>query len=76
MKCRYVVVESTPGYTPDTEPAEFTNRREAGQYALALARELRELGYRVYGSMKEGYYYAERDADDLGRVIEILPYYD
>lgn len=71
---RYVVVENTPGYLPDEEPAEFTNRREAGQYALSLARELKEQGYRVTGNMRDGYY-AERDADDLGRIIEILPYY-
>lgn len=74
MKCRYVVMENTPGYMPDTEPAEFANRREVGQYALSLARELREQGYRVTGNMREGYY-AERDADDLGRIIKILLYY-
>lgn len=74
MKCRYVVVENTPGYLPDEEPAEFTNRREAGQYALSLARELRTQGYQVKGNMRVGYY-AERDADDLGRIIKILPYY-
>lgn len=74
LKRRYVVVENAPGYLPDSEPAEFTNKREAGQYALSLARELREQGYRVRGNMHVGYY-AERDADDLGRIIKILPYY-
>ena len=71
---RYVVVESTPGYLPETEPAEFTNKREAGRYALSLARELREQGYKVKGNMRIGYY-AERDDEDLGRIIKILPYY-
>lgn len=74
LRYRYVVVENTPGYMPDSEPVEFTNRREAGQYALSLARELREQGYRVTGNTRDGYY-AERDADDLGRIIKILPYY-
>lgn len=71
---RYVVVENTPGFLPDTEPVEFTNKREAGRYALSLARELREQGYTVKGNMHIGYY-AEKDSDDLGRVIKILPYY-
>lgn len=74
MQRTYIVIESTPGYLPDTEPASFTNKREAQQYALALARELRELGYKVTGNMHIGYY-AERDQDDLGRIIKILPYY-
>lgn len=71
---KYVVVEFTPGFLPDGEPAEFTNKREAQQYALSLARELREQGYKVKGNMRIGYY-AEKSPDDLGRIIEVLPYY-
>lgn len=74
LRYRYVVVEYTPGYMPDVEPAEFTNKREAQQYALSLARELRELGYVVKGNMHSGYY-AERDADDLGRIITVTECY-
>lgn len=74
MKRTYIVAESIPGYLPDTEPVEFTNRREAGRYALTLARELRGLGYVVKGNMRIGYY-AERDADDLGRIITITESY-
>lgn len=74
MRRVYVVAESIPGYMPEAEPAEFTNRREAGQYALTLARELRELGYRVRGNMHVGYY-AERDDEDLGRIITITESY-
>jgi hypothetical protein len=71
MKTKYVVVESTPGYMPDSDPIECTSKKEAGQIALGLARELREDGYFVYGNMQDGY-----DCPSymtLGRVIEILP---
>lgn len=74
---RYTVVENTPGYLPDSEPAVFTTKRAAQQYARDLARELRELGYRVYGNMREGYYAERPDNEyDLGRVISITEVYD
>ena len=71
----YHVVENTPGYLPDSEPATFTSRRDAGSYALSLARELRSDGYHVSGTRETGYY-AERDSSDLGRVIEISDCYE
>ena len=67
----YHVIENTPGYMPDTEGSTHTNRREAESYAASLARELREDGYKIDGSARRGYLYAERDNWDLGRVIEI-----
>lgn len=70
---RWIVVENTPGYLPDSEPAGFPNRKDANRYAAELARTLREDGYVVYGSAQSGYYAAEMpgDAYDLGRVIEV-----
>ena len=67
----YHVLESTPGYMPDVEPAHFNSLRAARSYALDLARELREAGYRVSGA--RGDYYGERSARDLGRIIETVP---
>lgn len=73
MRQHYHVIENTPGYLPDSEPATFTNRREANRYAAGLAAELREDGYHVYGSAESGLYSAERSASDLGRAIEVTP---
>ena len=68
----YHVLESTPGYMPEVEPAHFNSKRAAHEYAQGLARELREAGYRVSGA--RGDYYGERPRDsyDLGRVIETV----
>lgn len=66
----YHVVENTPGYLPDSEPATFTSRRAAVAYAFELVGQLREDGYKVTG--RDGDYYAERDASDLGRAIETM----
>jgi hypothetical protein len=71
-KRHYHVVENTPGYLPDDmdNPCIFTNRKEAVTYARELADELRELGYRVSG--RDGDYYGELHANDLGRAIETM----
>lgn len=66
----YHVVENTPGYMPDTEPSTWRTEKEAEAEAASLAKELQEQGYRVRRTQNG--YYAERDDDDLGRVIEIL----
>jgi hypothetical protein len=69
----YHVVENTPGYLPDDDdPPIFGSAKAAGEYAYELAESLRESGYKVRGNQRDGYY-GERDADDLGRVIEIMP---
>ena len=73
-KPHYHVVENTPGYLPESDPYTTTSRRDAERYAAQLAAELREEGYRVRGA--RGDYYAERDADDLGRVVEVMPCLD
>ena len=70
---KYHVVENTPGYLPDSEPACFRSRRAAEAYAASLAHELREDGYHCSGSARRGDIYCEQDAEDLGRVIEISP---
>jgi len=76
----YLVIESTPGYLPDTdEPAEFDNYAEAVAYANELADELEVEGYvadRSWAS-RDNYYaiHAERSdmvAPDLGRNIEVI----
>ena len=67
-KRHYHVVENTPGYMPDSDPGTFTSRRAAVSYAVSLGRELREQGYTVTG--RDGDYYGEQSASDLGRVIE------
>ncbi len=71
MSRHYHVVENTPGYMPESDPAVFGSKRAAESYAAELARELREDGYHTSGSAQDGQIYAERDADDLGRVIEV-----
>lgn len=70
----YVVIENTPGYLPDSEPAEFGLWDEAVDYAESLARELEEDGYAVFRSEDIGRYWvarADRGGRDLGRVIEV-----
>jgi len=68
----WLVIENTPGYLPETDPMPFWTRKEAESYARSLKEELRDLGYKVYGSAKRGYYYAQLHENDLGRVIEIV----
>jgi hypothetical protein len=77
----YIVIENTPGYMPESEPAAFGNWRDAVSYAVALGREIRETlpGYRrlsVYRDDGAKCYCAEfGDPDDgwcLGRVVEAL----
>lgn len=69
----YHVVENTPGYLPDSDPSTHTSRLNAERDAAELARQLREDGYHTRGSARSGQIYAERDARDLGRVIEVIP---
>lgn len=70
MARHYHVTETTPGYLPDSEPATFTNRKRAVSYAFSLVRELREDDYKVTG--RDGDYYGETYAGDLGRAIETI----
>ena len=68
----YHVLENTPGYMPESEPSCHTSLHDAREAALELKRQLRENGYHVSGSLRDGYFYAARNHDDLGRVIEIV----
>lgn len=71
MKAHWHVIENTPGYLPDSDPATFASLEDAMNYAADLAEELKEDGYQV-DDEGDGNYYAERDARDLGRVIETM----
>lgn len=75
----YLVIENTPGYLPDVEPAEFEDYADAVAYANELADELEEQGYkadRSWASRDNSYaIHAERSdtvAPDLGRNIEVV----
>ena len=72
MKRHYHVIENTPGYLPDSDPYITTRRADAERVASSLARELREDGYKTWGSARSWSIHAERDSSDLGRVIEIV----
>ncbi|MGH7382947.1 MAG: hypothetical protein ACREKR_12085 [Candidatus Methylomirabilales bacterium] len=75
MKRTYTVVENTPGYLPETDAYETTNRRDAERMASGLARDLREMGYRTTGSARSGFIradYGDTSSHFLGRVVEIL----
>jgi hypothetical protein len=74
----WIVVESTPGYMPESEPAEFLEYADAVAYANELADELEEQGYTTdRGWASSGNYLAikaERSdtvAPDLGRFIAV-----
>ena len=68
----YVVVENTPGYLPDSDPAEFDTYEDATGYVAFLVEELREAGYVCLPDGAGGYECEFPDAPyDLGRVIEL-----
>jgi hypothetical protein len=73
----WVVIESTPGYLPESEPAEFDEYADAVAYAHELADELEEQGYQCdRGWASSGNYLAIHCTDpgkihDLGRTIAI-----
>lgn len=67
----YVVVDNTPGYLPDSDPADFTNLRDARSFAASIASEYREDGNKV--SKFSGSRWTEYHVEDgsLGRVISV-----
>ncbi len=72
----WLVVENTPGYLPDSEPADFTEYADAVSYANELADQLEEDGYECDRSWaSSGNYYAIMCArageHELGRWIGI-----
>lgn len=72
----WLVVENTPGYLPDSEPAGFQTWTEAHEYAESLVDDLTngvydEDYYVVAYDRNRGYWYLERSPNDLGRVITI-----
>ena len=77
MTMTYLVIENTPGYMPDVEPAEFDDYAEAVAYANELADELEEEGYttdRGWASRDNFYAINATHWDrihDLGRTIEV-----
>jgi hypothetical protein len=69
----YAVVENTPGYMPDVEPALFSHWRDAVDYATELCDELREAGYAIRQEERTFWKATKSDlyAPDIGRVIQI-----
>jgi hypothetical protein len=73
----WAVIENTPGYLPDTEPALFDEYADAVAYANELADELEEQGYetdRSWASRDNSYAISATTEDkmhDLGRWIEV-----
>ena len=74
----FLVIENTPGYMPESEPAEFEEYADAVAYADELADELEEQGYvtdRSWAS-RDNYYAVNATTDekiyDLGRTIEVI----
>jgi len=74
----YLVIENTPGYMPDSEPAEFAEYTDAVSYANELADDLEEEGYttdRSWASRDNGYAINATTTEkihDLGRTIEVV----
>jgi hypothetical protein len=75
----FVVIESTPGYLPETEPVDFEDYSEAVSYLNELADELEEQGYETDRSWASSDNLAavhatrtDTVAPDLGRSIEII----
>jgi len=67
-----MVIENQPDCLPESDPIECSTRKEADQEAVRLARMLREDGYIVVGSARDGYEARRRNSQhDLGRVIEV-----
>lgn len=74
----YTVVENTPGYLPESEPADFKEYSDAVQYANDLADELEDQGYetdRSWASRDNYYAISATNPEmihDLGRIIEVI----
>jgi hypothetical protein len=76
----FIVIESTPGYMPDSDdPFVTTDWDAAVEYANSLADELEEQGYTCDRSLVSDNFYCEIHcergdmvAPDLGRTIEIV----
>ena len=74
----FYVIENTPGYMPDSEPADFEDYQSAVSYANELADELEEDGYETDRSVasRDNYYAISasrpNEPHDLGRVIEVV----
>lgn len=69
---KYIVIENTPGYMPESAPVSFRSFPLAQEYMNGLIEELIESEYYIVQKL-EDYAYLERNANDLGRVIEIIP---
>lgn len=70
MMAKYIVIENTPGYLPESEPIECESFDDAMSVFKETIRELLDSDYNIVIQI-EGYAYLERNANDLGRVIEI-----
>lgn len=67
----YSVVIGIGGYMPDTGHY-FTNKSDAGDFALSEARDYRHDDYKVVGNKQDGYIMTPTDTDHpLDSYIEI-----
>ncbi len=78
MSDTYLVIENTPGYVPDAEPAEFDSYTNAVAYANELLDELEDEGYttnRGWASRDNffaGMATTDERSHDLGRSVEVV----
>ncbi len=77
MAQHYHVGMNTPGYLPESDVYQYSNRRDAMQAAADEVRRLREDGFIVYGSARSGDYWTKgRSEHDLGLHVWISPCQD
>lgn len=74
---KYVVVENTPGYMPDSDPGVFDTIEEAKADAAALAENCDDDYYEGAATIREEadgmlFYVSTDEEHDLGRVIEVM----
>lgn len=70
----FKIIESTPGFLPDSDPVEVETMEEADDYVAGIYDELRDLGYDFVDGLSTPSYrsttWSHRDLPT--RVVEIL----
>ncbi len=70
----YTVLDSMPGYLPDSDnPPIFTTRQEAREYMAEIAYSYRELDYRVRGNKRTNCMYVfDKGSTYARRFVEVV----